>query len=101
MKRIYLARDVSQAQLIVNLLEQQFIPAKIENSHQSSGLGELAVSFPEVWVTRQGDAARARSIIDDFEAQADSFAADKECTKCGEQNPGNFECCWACMAELH
>ncbi len=42
MKRIYQARDIMQAQLVVNLLEQQFIPAKIENSHQASGLGELA-----------------------------------------------------------
>ncbi len=100
MKRIYLARDLTQAQLVVNLLEQQFIPAKIENAHQSSGLGELAVSYPEVWLTREPDAERARSIIAGFEAQARSKVADTVCPECEETNPANFEWCWACKADL-
>ena len=100
MKRIYLARDITQAQLVVNLLEQQLIPAKIENSHQASGLGELAVSYPEVWVARDADAERARAIIDAFEATGRSDAADTVCPKCSELNPANFDLCWACSADL-
>jgi hypothetical protein len=100
MKRIYLARDITQAQLVVNLLEQQLIPAKIENSHQASGLGELAVSYPEVWVARDADAERARAIIDAFEATGRSDADDTACPKCSELNPANFDLCWACSADL-
>ena len=100
MKRIYLARDITQAQLVVNLLEQQFIPAKIQNAHQSSGLGELAVSYPEVWLNRERDAERARRIIEDFEAQASLHVTDRVCPECEEANPANFEWCWACKADL-
>ena len=98
MKRIYLARDISQAQLLVDMLEQQLIPARIENAHQSGGLGELAVSYPEVWIERDQDAQRARLIIDQFE----SGPADRElaCPRCGEPNPASFEFCWSCQADL-
>ena len=100
MKRIYLARDISQAQLIVNMLEQQFIPARIENFHQSGGLGELAVSFPEVWLRRGKDEERARSIIDSFEARCQSQDQDQVCPQCMEPNPPSFDLCWACQADL-
>ena len=100
MKRIYLARDITQAQLLLNLLEQQFIPAIIENAHQSGGLGELAVSYPEIWVTREADAERARSIVDAFELQSRSKAADAVCPECGELNPASFDLCWACTEDL-
>jgi hypothetical protein len=100
MKCIYLARDITQAHLVVNLLEQQLIPAKIENAHQASGLGELAVSYPEVWVVREPDARRAREIIEAFEAQGRSNADDTTCPVCSELNPVNFDLCWACSADL-
>jgi len=100
MKRIYLARDITQAQLVVNLLEQQFIPAKIENAHQAGGLGELAVSYPEVWISREPDMERARCLIDAFEAQGQSPAAEVVCPGCEELNPANFDLCWACKADL-
>ena len=100
MKCIYLARDITQAHLVVNLLEQQFIPAKIENAHQASGLGELAVSYPEIWVVREPDAQRARDIIETFEALGRSNADDTICPGCSELNPVNFDLCWACSADL-
>jgi len=100
MKRIYLARDITQAQLVVNLLEHQFIPAKIENAHQTSGLGDLAVSYPEVWLLRDGDVDRARSLIDEFEAKSRWPEADQTCSKCDEVNPASFDLCWSCGADL-
>jgi hypothetical protein len=100
MKRIYLASDITQAQLVVNMLEQQFIPAYIENAHQSSGLGELAVSYPEVWLKRDQDSERARSIIESFEAQSQRPVVDTICPQCKERNPQNFDWCWACQSDL-
>jgi hypothetical protein len=101
MKRIYLAGDISQAQLMVNMLEQQNIPARIENFHQSSGLGELAVTFPEVWLRREQDADRARAIIDNFEARSNLPDDDQICPQCQEPNPASFDLCWACQADLN
>ena len=59
MKKIYLARDFSQAHLLVDVMAQHMIRARVENVHQASGLGELAVSFPEIWVERDADEMRA------------------------------------------
>ena len=99
MKSIYLARDLVQAQLVVNMLGQHLIPAHIENAHQAGGLGELAVSYPEVWIKRGQDEKRARKVIADFEREA--YAGDEQqCPQCGEENPSSFDWCWSCEADL-
>ncbi len=100
MKKIYVSRDFAQAQLLVGLLEQQMIPAMVENYHQSSGLGELAVSFPEVWIRRDQDEVRALSIIERFESAAQTTAEEQICSHCGEANPASFDLCWHCQADL-
>lgn len=94
-----MARDLAQAQLIANMLEQQLIPAHIENIHQAGGLGELAVSYPQVWIKREQDAQRARAIIDQFELEGESDE-DQVCAKCGEKSPTSFDWCWSCQADL-
>jgi len=101
MKKIYIARDFPQAQLLVGLLEQQMIPAVVENFHQSSGLGELAVSFPEVWVRRDQDEARARGVIETFERAERAPEREQFCPQCGEPNPASFDLCWKCGADLN
>lgn len=100
MEKVYLASDVTQAQLIVNMLTQQLIPAHIEQAHQSGGLGELAVMYPQVWVKRAQDATRAIALIESFEAGAADQSAELICSKCDEKNPATFEFCWACGTDL-
>ena len=100
MKKVYIARDFAQAQLLVGLLEQQMIPARVENYHQSSGLGELAVSFPEVWIRRQQDEGRARRVLETFESAEKIPIGNQRCAKCHEQNPASFDLCWQCGEDL-
>lgn len=100
MEKVYLASDITQAQLIVNMLTQQLIPAHIEQAHQSGGLGELAVMYPQVWVKRTQDMPRAIELIEKFEAGVADQTAEANCAKCGEKNPGTFELCWACGSDL-
>lgn len=100
MKRIYQANDLIQAQLVVNLLEQLMIPACVENVHQSGGLGELAVNYPEVWLQRTQDVARAQAAILRFENDKKKSQIQCRCIKCNELNPANFDFCWACQAAL-
>lgn len=99
MKKIYLARDLAQAQLIANMLEQHLIPAHIENIHQAGGLGELAVSYPQVWIKREQDMTRAKAVIEQFETSA-AAKEDQVCAQCGEKNPSSFDWCWSCEADL-
>lgn len=100
MKKVYLASDITQAQLVVNMLAQQWIPAHIENAHQAGGLGELAVSYPQVWVKREQDLPRAQAIIAVYEAEKNTTQIDTQCPQCGENNPASFDLCWACNADL-
>ena len=101
MKKIYIARDFAQAQLLVGLLEQQMIPALVENYHQSSGLGELAVSFPEVWIRRQQDETRAKRVLEAFEIAEKTPLAESICRHCHEPNPASFDLCWQCGRDLN
>ena len=100
MKKVYIARDFAQAQLLVGLLEQQMIPALVENYHQSSGLGELAVSFPEVWIRREADEVRAREVLEKFEVAEKTPVTERNCSNCHELNPTSFDLCWKCGADL-
>ena len=100
MKRFYIAGDIAQAQLVVNMLEQALIPARIQNLHQSGGLGELAVTYPEVWLERDQDQARARRLVEQFEARGQLPEQDRVCPGCRENNPAGFDLCWACGADL-
>ncbi len=100
MKKIYLARDTLEAQLLVHRLEQILIPAWIENAHQAGGLGELAVTYPEVWIKRATDEKRARAFIGEYEASRKIEGKPQLCSQCGETNPASFDLCWACQSDL-
>ena len=100
MRRIYLATDISQAQLLVDLLGQAMIPAVIQNAHQSGGLGELAVTYPEIWLKREADEARALQVIERFEGPQGEAENDRVCSRCRERNPAGFDLCWSCGADL-
>ena len=100
MKKIYLARDLAQAQLVVNMLAMQMIPAMLQPIYQSGGLGDLAVSYPEVWIRRDQDESRARMVIERFEGAEKMSAEERACPHCQEMNPGDFELCWHCEKAL-
>ena len=55
--------------------------------------GELPIdaSLPQVWVERDGDATRAREVIDEFLHATPG--PPRTCPECGEENPATFETC--------
>ena len=60
-------------------------------------VGEIPFThaYPELWVDDARDAARARSVIEEFE-RTPSGEATRRCAQCGEDNPSRFELCWQC-----
>lgn len=101
MRRLYDAADLPQAQLLVDHLATEGIPARIFNTNAQGGLGEIPFinAYPQVWVDDEGDFSRARAVVERLERPAPETAA-RSCHACGEENPGAFEVCWACGAEL-
>ena len=103
MLRIYTAESLVDAQLVVDLLDQAGVPAEVFNGNASGALGELPVTYPEVWIRRDLDQSKASRVIQSF---TETFMAKPEkdfslrCSGCGESNPRSFEICWQCHNPL-
>jgi hypothetical protein len=97
MKRVYAASNLPEAHLLIDVLADRGIRARVFNAHASSLAGELPIeaSLPQVWVENPADADRAREIIDGFTRSVPSQGYVK-CPACHEENPSSFDVCWAC-----
>ena len=101
MKRVHTASNLPEAHLLLGLLAQHGIAARIFNANASSLAGEIPVdqARPQVWVEDPARFERARAIIDDY-LRAKPWAPPRKCAACGEENPATFELCWSCAAPL-
>jgi hypothetical protein len=101
MKRIYSAQNLAEAYLVRDLLTHAGVAAHVFNQHAMAAMGETAVGscYPQVWIAQEHQERHARSVIAEYEAEPVS-SSQKNCTACGEQNPGAFEICWNCAAPL-
>lgn len=100
MKRVHAAANLVEAHLLVDLLADRGIRARVLNANASSVAGELPIdqAMPQVWVDNPADAARAREVIAEFSRTPPG--PTRKCPSCGEDNPGTFELCWSCGAGL-
>jgi hypothetical protein len=100
MKRVHTASNLPEAHLLVDLLADRGIRARIFNANASSLAGELPIdcTLPQVWVEHVRDADRAREVIDAFQRSGNGPPA--KCAACGEENPASFDLCWSCGAGL-
>ena len=97
MLKIYSAQTLPDAHLVLGLLAQAGIDARVFNENAQSVMGEIPFhhAWPEVWIMDEGDAKQARELIHQIERpQVVSSAAF--CPHCHEENPANFHTCWNC-----
>ena len=100
MKRIFTSSSLWQAREVLSLLEERHIPGVLGNEHLAATPGVLPVNAQmsadvEVWLLNDEDEGAARRIIERWSAR-DRGAGRWHCPRCGEDNPGTFEWCWAC-----
>ena len=88
-----------EAVLLVDMLEESGIAAFVFNENAIGAVGELPVSYPEVWIERSLDFERANIAVKRFE-QPVSSGIDVVCEQCRETNPSGFEICWQCQSVL-
>lgn len=100
MFRFCSAANLPEAHLLRALMEHAGIAARVFNEHAQGGMGEIPFvhAWPEIWLERESDRARAEQVLAEFE-RADRRAA-RTCAACGEQNPGAFDVCWRCGAAI-
>lgn len=102
MKRVFTGVTLTDTTHVKNLLDLSGIKSFIKNTYLSSGAGDLPVFdvSPELWVFRDGDAARAEAVIHDALRPQTSVAAEPwRCPRCSESNEGQFAACWRCGAD--
>ena len=100
MKRIYVAANLIDAQIALDVLATQGIKSHIFNAHAVGAVGELAATqiWPEIWVEEDADAETATRLLNELHATPSS--GSKTCPQCGEENPENFLSCWHCGQAL-
>ena len=99
MRRVYIAESLIDARLVVDLLSQHGIETKLFNENCVGALGELPVTYPEVWICEDHDSERSRLLISEFCAQPEQ-GVSLTCKTCGESSPASFDICWQCHAAL-
>lgn len=97
MKKIYSANNLMEAQIVLDLLEHAYIPARIFNQNAISAVGEIPFThaYPEVWIVRDEDFERGKRIVATYE-NTPVATGNVHCPSCHEENPANFQLCWKC-----
>jgi hypothetical protein len=101
MTRVYTARILAEVANVRNVLEANGIRCVLRNEFLSAGVGEIppAECWPELWVTDDGDAERARELIAEAVDPSAVSAVPWRCRRCGEEVDAVFAQCWSCGAE--
>jgi hypothetical protein len=100
---VYHAKDLIDAELLLQRLADRGIPSALRNGLLQGLLGELPFSIrPIVCVLEERDQSAALLCVRDMEhaLQAPELP-DRICPDCGDTSPGNFEVCWKCRTELN
>jgi hypothetical protein len=97
LRKVHTAESIIEITHLRNVLEQAGIACYVRNERLGGAVGEIPFveCWPELWVLRNGDALRARGLIDN--ARADAVPSpDWTCRHCGERVEGQFDACWRC-----
>ena len=104
MKRIYGARDSTEAEFVRGLLEAEEIRAIVQGSVLEAARGDIPftdASLPSVWVNDE-DVERATPVVDEFRRGGPGVTQSHVawvCPNCGETLEGQFTACWHCGAQ--
>ena len=97
LRKGHTAESIIEIAHMRNVLEQAGIACYVKNERRGGAVGEIPFveCWPELWVLRNGDALRARGLIDNARADA-APSPDWTCRHCGERVEGQFDACWRC-----
>lgn len=99
MKRVYTGRSIPDAGLVLAMLVEANIPAKVKNAQLQSMLGEASGidGRPSVWILDDCDFEKAEAMVASFLNPADSAGLREwTCERCGEVHTAKFKACWKC-----
>ena len=101
MRKVHTAESVIEVAHLRNLLEAAGIACFVRNEGLASVIGEIPFveCWPELGVVRNGEAVRARGLIDEARRAEPVVGPDWRCEKCGESVGAQFDACWRCSGD--
>ena len=101
MKKIYSAANLMEAHIMLDLLGQSGIDARLFNENAQGAAGQIPFThaYPEVWIMKDSDLERGKIVVNNYESSPVESGV-VFCRTCGEENPRNFQLCWHCGAGL-
>ena len=96
MKKLYIANDIIEAQLLDSVLKNHGLSSFLRNATLQSGVGELPFveTWPEVWIKESKEWEEAVEILSEYKRA--NIKVDWICSDCNECNPRSFQICWLC-----
>ena len=100
LRKVHTAESILEIAHLRNVLEAAGIACFVRNEGLNSVLGEIPFveCWPELWVVRNGEALRARGLIEAARGAVAAPGPDWTCERCGERVEGQFDACWHCAA---
>lgn len=97
MKRVYTSHSPLLVSHMFNLLVAEGIRCQTRNMGLVGAAGELPPTaiWPELWVEREIDYARAERVVEEAQNQ-EPEGKPWTCRGCGEVLEAQFEQCWHC-----
>ena len=101
MKKVYIAKNPTDAHLLKGLLEGENIEAEVRGEFLYGVRGEVPITpdtCPSVWIVDDSDYDKAMDLISTFrEGESPTLIEGKawRCN-CGEENESQFTECWSC-----
>ena len=103
MKKVFTARNVTEAHFVRELLEAQGLVVTVRGEDLWGASGELPFvdAWPTIWVLDDTREAEARAAVEQFEATRAAPVAGESwrCPKCGQDVEPQFTSCWSCGTE--
>jgi len=104
MKELFREFDFTKVGYYQSILESQGIETFVKNRDVAGLAGEVAI-LPDLWPTlcviKDEDYEAAMQLIkDSVSDNTEGVDIEVDCPACKEKNPGNFDLCWSCGAEL-
>ena len=101
-KKVFIARHPTEAQIVKGLLELEGIESEVRGEALFGALGALAITedtLPSVWIVEDGQIDQATRIVSRYEQGFGSHVIIGKlwsCPKCGEVLDPQFTSCWQC-----
>ncbi len=95
---IFSSLNLAEVHLVRSMLTREGIVSKMRRQFLAPLAGEIPVDDARIELLVEPTAVEPAAAL--IRAAAEAAKVERPCSACGEPNPGSFEVCWQCGADL-